>query len=161
MNRIALIWAMDKNGLIGANNKMPWRLPAEMAYFRATTTGHPVIMGRLTYESIGKPLVDRTNIVLTRNDDYKPDGCIVVHSVEQTLDLYPEEKVFVIGGAQVYRQFLPHADLLYVTRIDHDFSGDEYFPDVDWSQWQLIQETPGQVDDRNPYPYTFQVYSKK
>jgi len=155
---IALIWAMDRNGLIGNNNKMPWRLPGEMAYFRQTTMGHPVIMGRLTYESIGNPLVGRTNVVLTRNSNFVSEGCTVVHSIEDVLEKYTGQQIFVIGGAQIYRQFLPYANRLYVTKIDHAFAGDEYFPAVDWSQWRLVSEEAGPMDERNPYPYFFQRY---
>jgi len=155
---ISLIWAMDKNRLIGKDNQMPWHLPAELAYFRKVTTGHPVLMGRRTYESIGKPLPNRTNVILTRNEEYKPEGCIVIHSIEEALERFGGQLLFIIGGAQIYRQFLPYAEKLYVTLIDHEFAGDEYFPELDWENWRQISVEPGITDERNPYSYSFQVF---
>ena len=157
---ISLIWAMDKNQLIGKDNQMPWHLPSELAYFRRVTTGHPIVMGRKTYESIGKPLPKRTNIVITRNPEYAPEGCVVVHAIEEVLERYGGETVFIIGGAQIYRAFLPYAEKLYVTRIEHEFTGDEYFPSIDWSKWRLISEEQGVKDEKKPYLATFQVYER-
>ncbi len=156
---LSMIWAMDENGLIGRDNKMPWHLPAEMAYFRRTTTGHPILMGRRTFESFGaKPLPNRRNVILSRNSDYAPIGAEVVHSVEEAIELLGGQPFFVIGGTQIYRAFLPYAEKLYVTTIQHAFEGDEHFPAIDWSRWQLISEEHGQTDEKNPYAYTFKIY---
>lgn len=155
-----LIWAMDRNGLIGRGGGLPWHLPADLAHFRRTTMGHPVVMGRKTFESLGRPLAGRRNVVLTRNPAFCPAGAETVHDPRDVLDRFASEPFFVIGGAQVYRLFLPQADRLYVTRIDHEFEGDEHFPDVDWNEWRLVSDTPGTIDERNPYPHRFQVYER-
>jgi len=155
-----LIWAMDRNGLIGKNGGLPWHLPADLAHFRKTTMGHPVVMGRKTFESLGRPLPGRRNVVLTRNEAFRPEGVVVARAPEDVLELFRSEPFFVIGGAQIYRLFLPHADRLFVTRIDHAFEGDEYFPDVDWSRWRLVSDRPGTTDERNPHPHRFQVYER-
>jgi dihydrofolate reductase len=156
-----LIWAMDRNGLIGREGRLPWHLPAELAYFRRTTMGHPVIMGRKTFESLGKPLPGRRNVVLSRNPDFRPEGAEVAHDVPDVLERFRGVPFFVIGGAQIYRAFLPLADKLYVTRIDHAFEGDEHFPEVDWHAWRLVSDEPGPSDERNAYPFRFQVYERR
>jgi dihydrofolate reductase len=160
MTGLSLIWAMGHNQVIGINNKLPWHLPAELAYFKSVTMGHPIIMGRRTFESIGRPLPGRTNIVLTRDDTFTADNIVVVHAVDQVLEQYGHAGAFVIGGTQIYRQFYPYAERLYITMIDHDFEGDEYFPEIDWSQWRLIEQTPGLHDEKNPYIYSFKVFDK-
>lgn len=158
---LSLIWAMDRNQVIGIHNKMPWHLPAELAYFKKVTTGYPIIMGRRTFESIGsKPLPRRTNIVLSRDHTYTAEGITVMHSVEQVLEQYANSAAFIIGGAQVYSLFLPVAKRLYVTMIDHEFEGDEFFPTIDWSEWRQIHEEPGLQDERNPYSYSFKVFER-
>lgn len=154
-----LIWAMDANGLIGKDGGMPWHLPAELAYFRKTTMGYPVIMGRKTFESLGRPLPGRRNVVLSRNPEYRADGAETMSDPQAVLDKFRSEPFFVIGGAQIYRLFLPHAEKLYVTRIDHAFEGDEYFPEVDWEQWRLESEMPGPANE--PYRFRFEVYVRK
>ncbi|MFD2673105.1 dihydrofolate reductase [Marinicrinis sediminis] len=162
---IALIWAMGENRVIGKNNQMPWHLPADLTYFKQTTMGAPVLMGRKTFESIGKPLPGRENWILTTNQDYVADGCKVVHTVDELLeqlkqDDEPNDTLFVIGGAQIYRQFLAVADRLYVTHIHQAFEGDTFFPDYDAAQWRLVQQIEGQVNERNPYPHDFCVYER-
>jgi dihydrofolate reductase len=157
---LSLIWAMDRNRTIGKDNRLPWRLPDELAYFKKVTMGHPIIMGRRTYESIGRPLPGRTNVVLSRDENYQVDGCTIAHSVQEIMDKYEGSPYFVIGGAQIYRQFLPYAERLYVTFIDHDFKGDEWFPEINWPQWQLIAEQPGEINEKNPYTYYFRIYER-
>lgn len=139
---------------------MPWHLPAELGYFKRVTSGHPIVMGRKTFESIGRPLPNRTNVVVTRNPAYAPEGCLVVHSIEEVIERLGGQPFFVIGGAQIYRAFLPFADRLFVTKIEHAFDGDEYFPPVDWSKWQLVSEEQGLTDERNPYTYRYQVFER-
>lgn len=158
---ISLIFAMDQNQLIGNNNGLPWRLPADLRYFKQVTGGKIVIMGRKTFESIGKPLPNRTNWILTRDSSFQPEGGKTFASVEEVLAaLPPEEEVFVIGGAEVYARFLPVADRLYITRIDHAFAGDAYFPPIDWSEWELFKREEGTVDAQNPYRHTFEVWQR-
>ncbi len=157
----SLIWAMDRNRVIGIANQMPWHIPAELAYFKRVTTGHPIIMGRRTFESIGsKPLPRRTNILLSRDRSFTAADIVVLHSVEEVLELYKNSEAFIIGGAQIYREFLPIAERLYITMIDHDFEGDEYFPEIDWSEWALVSEEPGLQDEKNPYSYSFKVFDR-
>lgn len=157
---LSLIWAMGHNQVIGIDNKLPWRLPAELAYFKKITMGHPIIMGRRTFESIGRPLPGRTNIVLTRDHTFTAEGTVVLHSVEQVIEQYEDSGAFIIGGTQIYRQLFPFAERLYITMIDHDFEGDEYFPEIDWSEWRLVNEEPGLQDEKNPYSYSFKVFDR-
>ena len=159
---ISLIWAVARNGVIGKGNTLPWRLPADLRYFRACTTGHPIIMGRKNYEDIGKPLPGRRNIVVTRQPAYTAPGCTVVHSVEQALAAAgAEEEVFVIGGADIYRQTLDAADRLYITEIDADIEGDTYFPEFDRRLWREVRREGHAADASNPYPYSFVLLERR
>ena len=160
--RVSLIAAMAENRVIGVNNELPWRLPADLKHFRALTTGHHVIMGRRNYESIGKPLPDRTNIVVTRNPDYRAPGCFVAHSLEQALARAQEDpEIFVIGGAEIYRQAFARADRLYLTLVRANIDGDTYFPSFDERQWREIGREPHGSDEKNPYAYMFVTYDRK
>ncbi len=128
---------MDRNRVIGKDNSLPWKLPADMKRFKELTKGKPVIMGRATFESIGNPLPNRTNIVLTREKNFKAEGCVVVHSVDDALKAAKgNEEIMVIGGANVYSQFIKISDRMYLTLIDEDFEGDAYFPEYDESEWK-------------------------
>ncbi|SIR17460.1 dihydrofolate reductase [Halanaerobium kushneri] len=160
---LSIIAAMDQNQLIGKDEKIPWDLPADLKYFKKTTMGAPVVMGRKTFESIGFPLPGRRNIILTRNKDYAAEGCEVVHSQKEILAefLEIEEEAFIIGGAEIYRQFLPYCNKLYLTIIDHEFSGDTYFPEFDRQNWDQISEKEGKTDSSNPYQYSYHVYQRK
>lgn len=159
---LSLIWAMARNGVIGSNNTLPWRLPADLRYFRQITIGHPIIMGRKNHEDIGKPLPGRTNIVVTRQLAYTAPGCIVVYTVEQALDAAGvENEIFVIGGAEIYRQTLSNASKLYITEIDADIEGDTYFPEFDRTQWQEISRERHASDALNLYPYSFVVLERR
>jgi dihydrofolate reductase len=156
---ISLIVAMDENGVIGKNNRLPWRLPEDLKFFKRTTMGHVIVMGRKTFESIGKPLPGRINVVLTNNRSFRADECTIVHSPEEVLSMNNEyDEIFVIGGAEIFRIFLPHAKRLYITKIHHHFAGDTYFPEIDWSDWQLKETKKGIKDDQNPYDYEFQLF---
>ncbi|CAG7649877.1 dihydrofolate reductase [Paenibacillus allorhizosphaerae] len=158
---LSIIVAMGRNRAIGKNNSIPWRLPKEQAYLRNVTMGKPIIMGRKNYESIGKPLDGRTNIVLTRKSDYKAPGCVVVHSAEEALKVCAEEaEAFIFGGEEIYRQFLPLAQRLYLTVIDHHFDGDTFFPEIDLSDWTELSVRKGITDANNPYDYHFYVYER-
>ena len=153
---ISIIAGIDKNRLIGQGNRLPWKLPADMKHFRRHTLGKPVLMGRKTFESIGKPLSKRTNIVLTHDRNYRAEGCIVTHSVEEALDTAREcEEIMIIGGASIYKLFLQRANRLYLTHIHDCFEGDVYFPSFDRADWQEVKRIDCQPDDKNPHPYSF------
>jgi dihydrofolate reductase len=156
-----IIAAMDRNRGIGLNNKMPWRLPADFAYVKQVTMGHTLLMGRKTFESIGKPLPGRDNVIMTQRTDYRPEGCEIVHSVEEALAAYQGKEVFIFGGAEIYKQFLPYADRMYITEIDHEFEVDTYFPEVNMSDWTEVSRTQGVKDEKNPYNYAFVVYERQ
>ncbi len=160
---LSIIAAMDQNQLIGEQGKIPWDLPADLKYFKEITMGAPVIMGRKTFESIGFPLPGRRNIILTRNIDYEAESCEVVHSKKEILDkfLEKEKEAFIIGGAEIYKQFLAYSDKLYLTIIEHQFSGDTYFPEIDWQKWDKVSEKQGTTDSDNPYSYSYHVYQRK
>jgi dihydrofolate reductase len=158
---ISFILAMDLQQAIGLGNDLPWRLPADLAYFRKTTSDHTILMGRKTYESIGKPLPNRTNVIITKNKDFTAEGCIIVHSVEEAVAHFAGEEVFVIGGAEVFKLFMPVVDRLYITLIEHEFEADTYFPDFDIDDWQLLSSEEGITDEKNPYAFSFLVYEKR
>ncbi len=153
---ISIIAGMDKNRLIGQGNRLPWRLPADMKHFRRHTLGKPVLMGRKTFESIGKPLPKRTNIILTHDLHYRADSCIITHSIEEALDRASGcEEIMVIGGASIYKLFLPRTDRLYLTYIHNCFEGDVYFPAFNRAEWLEVKRVNCQPDDKNRYPYSF------
>jgi dihydrofolate reductase len=158
---ISYIVAMDIQQAIGLGNQLPWRLPADLAYFKKTTMNHTVLMGRKTYESIGKPLPNRTNVILTQNKDYQAEGCLVVHSVEQAVEQFKNEEVFVIGGAEVFQLFMASVDRLYITLIEHEFEADTFFPEFDIEEWELESSEDGIHDAKNPYDFSFLVYTKR
>ncbi len=159
---ISFLVAMDENRVIGLNNDMPWHLPADLAYFKKTTTGHTIIMGRKTYESIGRPLPNRKNVILTRDQNYKAENCIVIHSVDEALALMNDndEEYFVIGGTEIFQQLLPYADRLYITHIYETFAGDTYFPPFDSEEWKIVSREQGIRNEKNPYDYEFLIYEK-
>lgn len=137
--QISLIAAMGKNRIIGKNNSLPWKLPEDMKRFKEITKGKLIVMGRKTFESIGKPLPNRTNIIITHDKNYKADGCVVVYSVEEALKTAKgNEEVMVIGGEQIFKLFLPKADRMYLTFIDEDFEGDAYFPQYNKDEWKEV-----------------------
>jgi dihydrofolate reductase len=163
-----MIVATAQNRVIGRDNALPWYLPNDLKYFKQTTLGKPVIMGRKTYESIGKPLPGRTNIVITRQTDYLPEGVKVVHSVAEARDLAEsvclidgQEEAMIMGGAEIYTLALPDADRLYLTEVHADVDGDAYFPEYDKTEWQEISREDFNAEGPNPYNYSFVVYDKK
>ncbi|ANF97202.1 dihydrofolate reductase [Paenibacillus bovis] len=160
---ITLIWAQGRQGIIGKNNDMPWKLPKDMAYFKQQTQHKTIVMGRKTWNSFGsKPLPNRRNIILTRDASFEAAEAEVLHSVEEAIQLAgTEEELMIIGGSQIYKEFLNHADRLLVTQIEHDFEGDTYFPEVDWSEWTLVNAVPGIRDEKNDYDYRFEEYKRK
>ena len=159
--RISLVVAMARNRVIGRDNQLPWRLPADLKHFKAITIGKPVIMGRKTYESIGRPLPERTNIVVTRDPAYRADGCVVVNSADAAIEAAGEvDEVMIIGGGQIYEQMLARADRLYLTEVQEDVEGDAWFPAFDRSQWRELEREDHQPDDRNPHAYRFLVLER-
>jgi dihydrofolate reductase len=156
MTQLSLIVAMDENRLIGSGNGLPWRLPADLAFFKRTTMGKPIIMGRKTFDSIGRALPGRRNIVITRDPQFSAPDCEIAGDVDEALALCAQaDEIMLIGGASLYEQTLPRANCLYVTRIHHDFEGDTWFPEFDESEWRLETRTDFEPDSRNVYAYSF------
>ncbi|MEX2367502.1 MAG: dihydrofolate reductase [Pseudohongiellaceae bacterium] len=164
---ISLIVAMSENRVIGRNNKLPWYLPEDLKYFKRVTMGKPIIMGRKTYESIGRPLPGRTNIVITRNRDYQADGIRVVHDLNSALELSENigivdgnEEVMIIGGADIFELTLPMARRLYLTQVHAEIEGDTWFPKVNLNDWQEIGREDFKASGPNPYDYSFLILQK-
>jgi dihydrofolate reductase len=152
---VSIIVAIAKNHAIGKNNKLLWHLPKDLKHFKDVTTGHTVIMGRKTYDSVGKPLPKRRNIVITRQA-ISIEDCEVVSSVEAALALCAnEEEVFIVGGAEIYKQALPLTDRIYLTIIDHDFDGDTFFPELNDQDWKETERENFEPDEKNKYAYSF------
>ncbi|KPV92237.1 MULTISPECIES: type 3 dihydrofolate reductase [unclassified Pseudoalteromonas] len=160
---ISMIAAMANNRVIGLDNKMPWHLPADLQHFKKVTTGKPVVMGRKTFESIGRPLPGRRNIIITRNSQYNAQGIETVTTPEAALELVKaEEEVMIIGGGNIYQQFLPSADRLYLTFIDLEVEGDTQFPDYQAvATWENVDEQANKPDEKNQYSYKFVTLYKK
>jgi len=158
MPRLSIIAAMDRNRLIGNNNELPWHLPADLKHFRETTMGKPIIMGRKTWESLGRALPGRTNIVITRNTGYKAEGATVVHSLDDAIHAAGDvDEAMIIGGANLYAQALPKADRLYLTEVDGEFEGDAWFPAIDESRWRAESSESHLPDSKNSHPYRFVI----
>lgn len=154
--KISLIVAMATNRVIGLDNRLPWHLPADLQHFKAITMGKPILMGRKTWESIGRPLPGRTNIVITRDNAYQAEGCVVVHDIPAALAAASgHDEVMVIGGAEFYRQVLPQADTLYLTCVDGDFEGDTFFPELADDDWREVACEAHAADEKNPHAYRF------
>lgn len=162
MTVISLIAALAENGVIGQNNALPWRLPEDLKRFRRLTTGHAVIMGRRSYESIGRPLPDRANIVVTRDSAFRAPGCTVVRSVEEALEAAAgDNEVFVIGGGQIYAQALARADRLYLTLVHADIGGDVFFPRFDADDWREISRVYHTADERHAHAFSFVTLDRR
>lgn len=160
--RISAIVAMSENRVIGKDNRLPWHMPADLKHFKEITLGKPVIMGRKTYESIGRPLPNRHNIVITRDAHFQAPGCMVTTSIDTAFAAVSEqEEIFVIGGAVLFEQLMPRIQRLYLTIIHHSFDGDAFFPKINMDEWQEVERVDHASDDANPYPYSFFTYDKK
>jgi dihydrofolate reductase len=157
---ISIIVAMAEERVIGIENRLPWSLPEDMKWFRRHTLGKTVVMGRSTYESIGRPLPDRRNVVITRDPDFKAPGCDVVHSVDEALATAGDGEVMVIGGESVYRQLLPHADRLYLTEVHARIEGDAWFPAIDAAEWHETERHEFSADARHPHALSFIVLNR-
>ncbi len=161
---VSAIVAVSQNGFIGKDNQIPWYLSSDLKYFKRTTLGHHIIMGRKSYDSIGRPLPKRTNLVVSRNPFLAISGCVVVHSIEEALDYaaqHGEEEVFIIGGGAIYNQSLPFWDRLYLTEVHAEVEGDVRFPDWDPNQWDLVFQEDHPQDEKNDHPFSFKVFHRK
>ncbi len=157
---ISLIWAEDRNGLIGQNGGLPWHLPEDMAWFRQQTMGKAVLMGRKTFDSIGKPLPGRFNMVQSRGKPELPDDCHLIHCIDEALAVASDhEELVIMGGSEIYRLWLPLAERLYVTHLEHNFTGDAYFPATDRSRWKLLSRQDHQA--ATGYCYRFCIYNPR
>ena len=162
--KLSLIVAVAENGVIGHHNQLIWHLPNDLKQFKRLTTGHCIIMGRKTFESIGKPLPNRTSIIISRNPDFQIEGCITVDSLENAIKKAQElenEETFVIGGAEIYRLSLPKVNKIYLTEVHHAFEGDTFFPVIDKTVWQETYREDFETDEKHSYKYSFVELGKK
>ena len=160
---LSLLLAASENNVIGKDNQLPWHLPNDLKYFKNQTWGMPILMGRKTFESIGKPLPGRKSIVITRNNEWQHEGVEVVHSVEEAIEkaqTFDVKEIFVIGGSEIFNTAFEKAARIYLTRIHHQFEGDSYFPEVSTNEWKLVKERYCAPDEKNVYPHTFQVWER-
>lgn len=160
---ITLIAAIAKNNALGKDNDLIWHLSADLKRFKKVTSGHHILMGRNTYESIGKPLPNRTTVIITRNNDYFVDGCLIANSVEEAIELAQEDsEVFIIGGAQIYKQVMEKGlvDQLDITIVHEEFEADVYFPEIDATVWKEVSREDFKSDEKNKYDYSFVSYKK-
>lgn len=159
----SIIAAVAENNVIGKDNDLVWHLPADLKYFKETTKGHFIMMGRKTFESFGKPLPNRTHIIITRDESYTYPGCYVVHNLEDAYKIAEENnrsEIFILGGAEIYRQSIDHADRLYITEIKASFDGDTFFPEINKNKWKEVERSDFEPDEKNKYPYSFVRYER-
>ncbi len=158
---LSIVVAVGKNNIIGKENGLLWHLPNDLKHFRKITEGHTIIMGRKTFESIGRVLPNRRHIVLTRSSDFQVEGVEKASSIEEVLKLVEnEEEAFVIGGGEIYRQFLPLVQRIYMTEVDIDKDADVFFPAIDSLEWKVVEEEPGVLDERNTIPHRFLILER-
>jgi dihydrofolate reductase len=164
---MALIWAMSRNRVIGRNNALPWYLPEDLKYFKRVTMGKPIIMGRKTWESIGRPLPGRTNIIVSRNTNFEAEGAKVVHSLDEAMEMAENialindgDEAVVMGGAEIYRQALSRADRLYLTQVHAEVEGDAFFPEFDIERWHELGREDFSASGPNPYDYSFVILER-
>jgi dihydrofolate reductase len=157
-----MIAAVAENNALGKNNELVWHLPNDFKRFKSLTTNHYIIMGRKTFESFPKPLPNRVHVVITRQTDYNPEGCIVVDSMEKALSVCPEnEDSYIIGGGEIYNLGLPFADIIEITKVHHTFDADAFFPKIKENEWQLVETEENFKDDKHLYDYTYETYIRK
>jgi len=162
MSRLSLIVAMAKNRTIGINNTLPWRCTEDLKHFKALTMGHHMIMGRKTFDSIGKALPGRTTVIVSRNSNFSVDGCVVRHSLQSAINASAgDEEIFIVGGAQLYAQALPLVNTLYVTEIQQEVEGDAHFPEYDMNQWHETSRELRTQEAPQPLEYHFVTYQRK
>ncbi len=159
---LSIIVAVGENNVIGKDNQLIWHLPRDMKHFKETTTGHYIIMGRKTFESNGRPLPNRTNVILTRDKGYNAEGCIVVHSLEEAINLAKDDpEPFIIGGGVIYEIAMPLVDRIYLTQIHHKFIGDTFFPEINMDEWIEVEKRAFEPDEKNKYPFTISTLDRK
>ena len=159
--KISMVAAAANNHVIGKDNQLLWHLPEDLKFFKRTTLGFPIVMGRNTFESVGRPLPGRRNVVITTNRGLVLPGCEIVHSVEEALDLLKDQQeIMVVGGALIYRQFLPLAHRIYLTRVNASPEGDTFFPELDTGSWRLMSREAHEPDEKHIYGYAFEVWDK-
>ena len=159
---IIMIAAVAENNALGKNNDLIWHLPNDFKRFKSLTTNHHIIMGRKTFESFPKPLPNRVHVVITRQKDYNPEGCIVVDSIEKALAICPEnEDSYVIGGGEIYNLALPYTDIIEITKVHHTFEADAFFPKINKNVWQLVESEENFKDEKHLYDYTYETYIRK
>ena len=159
---VIMIAAVAENNALGKNNNLLWHLPNDFKRFKQITSGHHIIMGRKTFESFPKPLPNRTHVIITRQNDFEHEGCIVVQNIEKALSVCPiNENLYIIGGGEIYQQSISFADQLDITRVHHSFDADVYFPEIDPEIWELTSETYHSKDERHLFDYTFQTFVRK
>lgn len=165
---VGMIVAMARNGVIGRDNQLPWHLPNDLKYFKATTMGKPIVMGRKTYESIGKPLPGRPNIVISRDSDFQAEGVLLASTIDGALALAKRtaldvgvDEIMIIGGSQVYSALLPSVDRLYLTEVHAEVEGDSHFPSMNFGQWRELSRENFFAEGGNPFDYSFVIYQKR
>jgi dihydrofolate reductase len=159
---IIMIAAAAENNALGKNNELVWHLPNDFKRFKSLTTGHHIIMGRKTFESFPKPLPDRVHIVISRQENYSPEGCIVVDSIEKAIALCPEnDDSYIIGGGEIYNLALPFTDIIELTKVHHSFDADAFFPKINKSDWILVESEENYKDEKHLYDYTYETYIRK
>ncbi len=161
---LKILVAFDENRVIGKNNALIWHLPADLKRFKALTTGHVIIMGRKTFESIGRPLPNRTTIVISRQQDLKIEGVILAHSVEEAIlkaKSISRDDIFIVGGAEIYQLSLPLADQILVTQLHDIFEGDAFFPEISSDMWEIAEQERGITDEQNAYQFSYLTYTRK
>ncbi|OMQ10919.1 dihydrofolate reductase [[Flexibacter] sp. ATCC 35103] len=159
---IIMIAAVAENNALGKNNELVWHLPNDFKRFKSLTTNHHIIMGRKTFESFPKPLPNRVHVIITRQKDYNPEGCIVVDSIENAIAACPEnEDSYIIGGGEIYNLALPYTDIIEITKVHHTFEADTFFPKINNNEWQLVESEENLKDDKHLYDYTYETYIRK
>ncbi|WP_313386078.1 dihydrofolate reductase [Chishuiella sp.] len=159
---INIVVAKASNNVIGAKNDLIWHLPNDLKHFKNLTSGHPIIMGRKTYESLGRPLPNRTNIVVTRDSNWTADGIVKINSLEKAINtaLKIDDEIYIIGGGNIYKQAMEFTDILYITEVHHEFDGDTYFPEIDTDDWEEVEKENFKKDEKHPFAYSFVTYKK-
>jgi len=159
---IIMIAAASENNALGKNNELVWHLPNDFKRFKSLTSGHHIIMGRKTFESFPKPLPNRTHIVISRQENYKPEGCLVVSSMKEAIEICPvDEAVYIIGGGEIYNLGIPFSDKIELTRVHHTFEADAFFPEIDSKDWKMINSEFQAKDDKHLFDFTYETYSRK
>ena len=159
---INIVVAKASNNVIGAKNDLIWHLPNDLKHFKSLTSGHPIIMGRKTFESLGRPLPNRTNIVVTRDQNWNAEGIEIASSLPKAIEAAKkiDDDIYIIGGGNIYKQAMEFTDVLYITEVHHEFDGDTYFPEIDLDEWEEVQRENFKKDEKHPYAYSFVMYKK-